>query len=103
MKLVSDLPDDHKRIYRVVLFLGIANFVAFVVHTVTDGTCAFPGGGRLVVDHYLVRSHGKDISFTPFAYWFSYLHGVVALLIHLACMIAVWYLRRQSPDDTNPA
>ena len=103
MKLIPDLPDNNKRIYLVALFLGITNFVAFVVHAMADGTCAFPSGGHFVVDHYLVRTHGKDISFTPPGYWFSYLHGVVALLIHLASMIVVWYLRRRSPDDTNAA
>lgn len=93
MKHVPELHDDDKRTLLVVLVLGAANFIAFVVHVLADSTCALFGNGRYLDGLYLVRSHGKDIVFTPGAYWFSYIHGVVAVLIHIAC--TVWYFRKQ--------
>ncbi len=84
--------------------VGAVNFVAFVAHVIRDGTCSLFGRERLVDGHYLVVSHGKDISFTPGGYWFSYWHGVVFVTVHLVCMLAVWGLRRSGDlaDESTP-
>jgi hypothetical protein len=83
---------DKSRIIWVVICA--VNFLAFTLDMVIKGTCAFPSGGQLVDGHYLVSSHGREISFTPAAFWFSYAHGVVFVIVHLVCMFALWRLRR---------
>jgi hypothetical protein len=70
------------------LVVGVVNFAAFLAHLVSDGTCAFPIGGRFIAGQYLVPSHGKDIPFTPNSYWFSYVHGVVFVIIHVASLVS---------------
>lgn len=83
-----------KRLFCVVVFA--ANFVAFLFHVLRDGTSAFPPGGALRGDHYLVISHGQEISFTLAAYWFSYVHGILFLAISLLCILWMWDLRRRA-------
>jgi len=85
--------------------VGAVNFVAFVAHLLKDGTSAFPSGGRFIAGHYLVLSHGRDISFTPSSYWFSYVHGVIFVIVHIVCMVAVWRLRqnKDSMHETEAA
>ena len=80
---------------KIQLFFGIigaVNFIAFLAHMGIDGTSAFPSGGRLVDGHYLVPNHGKEVSFTPIRYQLSYVHGVIALVVHIVCMVALWKL-----------
>jgi hypothetical protein len=72
-----------------------ANFLAFLFHVLGDGTSAFPPGGALRGDHYLVISHGQEISFTPSAYWFSYMHGILFLVLSILCILWMWQLRRK--------
>ena len=91
---------DRLRLYWLVI--GTVNFLAFIIHAISDGTCAFPSGGRLVGEHYLVTSHGRDISFTPTGYAFSFWHGVVFVVIFVVCMFAVWRLRKtERPAAAN--
>jgi hypothetical protein len=83
-----------ERLRLLWLVVGVVNFVAFIAHVLSDGTCALFGRERLVDGHYLLVSHGKDISFTPAGYWFSYWHGVAFVAVHLVCIVAVWRLHR---------
>ena len=78
---------------------GGANFLAFLAHIVSDGTTAFPTGGRLVAGQYLVSSHGKDIAFTESGYIFSYAHGVIFIVVHIACMVAFWWLHGRKTNE----
>src|ERR1017187_1902909 len=66
----SKTRNDKGRIFWVVVCA--VNFLAFTLGMVIKGTCAFPSGGHLVDGHYLVPSHGREISFTPAAFGFSY-------------------------------
>ena len=75
------------------VLVGGLNFVAFLVHVIMDHGSAFPAGGRLVDGQYFFTEHGRDIPFSPSAYEFNYWHGVLFVLLHLACMIVVWRLR----------
>ena len=81
-----------EKIRLLFVIIGAVNFVAFLVHMGIDGTSAFPSGGRLVDGHYLVPNHGREVSFTPIRYQLSYLHGVIALVVHIACTVAIWKL-----------
>jgi hypothetical protein len=89
-----------KRAEFIVVTIGLVNFLAFLGHAMADKTSAFPGGGTLVNGVYLVATHGHQIAFTPAEFWFSYLHGVVFVVVHLACMILGWRLR-QVPLKVN--
>ena len=91
----NSMSESHRSRVRTAWGIGGAvNFVVFLFHALSDGTCALFGRARFEGAHYLVLSHGKDIAFTSSGYWFSYWHGVVFIVIHLVCMIAVWRLRR---------
>ena len=92
-------PRERRRLVWVAI--GAVNFIVFVLHVVAKGTCAFPAGGNLADGVYLVPSHGRMIPFSPTAYALSYAHGVIAVLIHVASMIAVWRLR-QSKETEKP-
>lgn len=77
------------------LIIGVANFLAFLAHGAFDrGGFAFPTGGRLVDGLYLVTQHGRDFTFTAGRYLFSYWHGVLFVVVHLVCMVAVWRLKK---------
>lgn len=66
-----------KRIMPIVLGANIAIFISFVVHACVRGISAFPAGGRLVGDHFIVEDHNRIYEFTHAQYWFSYIHGWV--------------------------
>ena len=83
-----------KRAESVVGAIGLLNFVGFLGHLLADKTSAFPGGGTLVNGVYFVATHGHQIAFTPAEFWFSYVHGVVFVVVHLVCMILGWRFRR---------
>jgi hypothetical protein len=89
-----------KRAESVVFTIGLLNFLAFLGHVMADKTSAFPGGGTLVNGVYLVVSHGHEIAFTPAEFWFSYVHGIVFVVVHLAWMILGWRLRK-APQKVN--
>jgi len=95
MQLVPSPTDriGRKRLFFIVLFA--VNFLAFLFHVLRDGTSAFPPGGALRGDHYLVISRGQEISFTPAAYWFSYAHGIL-FLVSFLCILWLWHLRRRA-------
>jgi hypothetical protein len=89
------------RVRTLWVVVGAANFFAFLADIAVNGTCAFPTGGHLIDGHYLVPSHGKE--FSPTAFWFSYIHGVVFVIVHLVCMFAVSRLRRKKvKTDEKP-
>jgi hypothetical protein len=68
------------------------------------GGIAFPSGGRLVDGIYLVTQHGRDFSFTPARYFFSYWHGVVFIVVHLICTVSIWRLRKTGDlTDDKPS
>jgi len=93
------VPSPTDRIGRKRLFLTVvfaANFLAFLLHMWVDGTSAFPPGGTLRGDHYAVISHGREILFTPGAYWFSFVHGILFLVVSLVCILWMWHLRRKA-------
>jgi hypothetical protein len=95
------VPQDRVRL--IWLVVGAANFLAFGAEIAINGTCAFPTGGHLIDGHYLVPSHGREISFSPTAFWFSYIHGVVFVIVHLMCMFAISRLRRKEvTTDEKP-
>jgi len=103
--LAPETPRERRRLVWVVI--GAANFLLFVLHAFAKGTCAFPSGGRLVDGTYLVPSHGRLIPFSPLEYALSYAHGVVFVVVTVACMIAIARLRKQenhkSPNNgLNP-
>ena len=79
-----------------MLLVGPLNFVAFMVHLLANKTSAFPAGGRLVNGLYLVTDHGHDIPFTPAAFWFSYIHGVIFVLVHIICMFLGWWFGKRA-------
>ena len=85
------------------LVVGAVNFVAFVVHVLIDHGSAFPTGGRLVGEQYLVLQHGKDIPFTVSGHLFNYWHGVFFIVVQLVCMFALWRLRKWDTDRKQPA
>jgi hypothetical protein len=84
-----------KRVRSASAIVGGVNFVAFVWHSLSDGTCATFAKSRLVDGQYLVTSHGKEISFSQGGYWFSFWHGIVFVVVHIICMIAIWCVRRK--------
>ena len=94
---------ERVRLWWVVV--GVVNFVAFLVHLMIAHGSAFPTGGRLVDGVYLVMQHGHEIPFTPGGYLFSFLHGLLFVIVHLMCMVAVWRLRRTCDlkDETRAA
>jgi hypothetical protein len=100
MKMAGEIsgfaPQTHRERVRLYwLIAGVVNFLAFLIHAGFDhGGFAFPAGGRLVGDIYLVTQHGRDFSFTPARYFFSYWHGVVFVVVHLICTVAIWRLRK---------
>ena len=81
------------RIRSLVLWIGLWNFLAFLGHVMADKASPFPGGGRLVNGVYLIAWHGSEISLTPVQFWLGYLHGVVFVVVHLACMLLGWRFR----------
>lgn len=83
----------HERIRCCWLAIGALNLLAFIVHMGVDGTSAFPAGGRLVNGYYLVADRGRDVAFTPNEYVFSYWHGIIFVILHLVCMVAIWRLK----------
>jgi hypothetical protein len=90
LEITSVLPkttQDRARTFWTAV--AAVNFAAIVVHAVITSTCAFPDGGRFEGGQYLVPSHGREISFTPVGYWFSYIHGVVFVILHLVCGLAI--------------
>lgn len=89
----------NERIRLVLVIIAAVNFLAFLVHVGMDGTSAFPSGGRLVDGHYLVPNHGKQVSFTPIRYQLSYLHGVIALVIHIVCTVVIWKLGNKKNES----
>ena len=103
-QISSVAPQNRRQRLRLLwVAVGAVNFVVFVAHVVSDGTCAFPTGGRLVAGQYLVLSHGKDIPFTPNSYWFSYIHGIFFVILHLVCIIACWRLLRNGDSGVTSA
>jgi hypothetical protein len=90
-------PRTHQERLRLYwLIVGAVNFVAFLAHAGFDRGCfAFPAGGRFVDGVYLVTQRGKDFTLTPGRYLFSYWHGVVFVVVHLVCMVAIWRLKKQ--------
>ena len=95
----------HEKLRLCWLVVGVLNFVAFLAHGWFDhGGFAFPTGGRLVDGVYLVRQHGRDFSFTPARYYFSFWHGLVFVVVHLVCMFAMWRLKKTGDlTDDIPA
>src|SRR5438093_11254101 len=90
-----------ERVRFLWLLIGVANFIAFLVHLSTDGMCAFPTGGRHVAGQYFVPSHGKEIAFSPFGFWFSYIHGWIFVIVTVACMIAIRRLQRRNASENE--
>ncbi len=82
----SPAPKSKWRVHAIVL-LGVVNFMAFMIHMLIDRTSAFPSGGRFVDGQFLVSSHGHDVAFTVGRYWFSYIHGIIFVIVHLAVML----------------
>ena len=111
MKLAGEIsgfaPQTHRERVRLIwLVVGVVNFLVFLIHAGFDhGGFAFPSGGRLVDGVYLVRQHGRDFSFTPARYFFSFWHGVVFVVVHLICTVAIWRLRKTGDltDDKSAA
>ena len=95
-EILGFAPQTHREKVRLYwLIVVVVNFLAFLVHAAFDhGGFAFPSGGRLLDGIYLVTQHGRDISFTPARYFFSYWHGVVFVVVHLICTVAIWRLRK---------
>ena len=88
-------PQTHRERVRLYwLIVGVVNFLAFLIHAGFDhGGFAFPSGGRLVDGIY------------PARYFFSYWHGVVFVVVHLICTVAIWRLRKTADlsDDLPSA
>ena len=87
MNSVPSPAPKSKWLVNAIVMLGVANFIAFMTHMLIDGTSAFPSGGRFVDGQFLVSSHGHDVAFTVGRYWFSYIHGIVFVIVHLAVML----------------
>ena len=60
------------------------------------GATAFPLGGTFAANHYIVMNHGTAVSFTPAAYRFSYLHGILFAVVSLVWIAWLWYLRHKT-------
>jgi hypothetical protein len=98
------LPSRGDSVGRTRLFLTVVfavNFLAFLFHMLHDGATAFPLGGTPIGDHYTVINHGTQVSFTPAAYRFSYLHGLVFALVSLVCIVWLWYLRHKAQSISD--
>ncbi len=85
---------ERDRFY-VVIILAI-NFVTFLTHGAIDKTIAFPTGGRLVGGFYLVSIHGNDVLLPPSRFWFNYIHGIIFVIVHTTCCVAIWKLRKKN-------
>jgi hypothetical protein len=88
-------PRTHRERLRLCWLVAAAvNFLAFLVHGALDrGAFAFPAGGRLADGVYLVTQHGRDFALTPARYLFSFWHGVLFVVVHLVCMVAIRRLK----------
>jgi hypothetical protein len=91
--------EERNRFYWVAA--AAVNFLAFIAHVLSDGTCAFPSGGHLVGNYYFVPCHGKEVAFTQTGYAFSYWHGLIFVLIHVVCTIAIWSFRKKPDSGTE--
>jgi len=92
-------PSRDDSVGRTRLFLTVIfalNFLAFLFHMLHDGATAFPLGGTFTANHYIVMNHGTAVSFTPAAYRFSYLHGLLFAVVSLVCIVWLLYLRRKT-------
>ena len=92
----SEFEKRRERVRLASVIVACVNFAAFVWHSLSDGGCATFAKSRLVEGHFLVNSHGREISFSPGGYWFSFWHGIVFIAVHLICMVAVWRKRRNA-------
>jgi hypothetical protein len=90
-------PRTHRERLRLCwLIVAAVNFIAFLAHAGFDRGCfAFPAGGRLVGGLYHVTQHGRDFTFTPGRYLFSYWHGVLFVIVHIVCTVAYWRLKKE--------
>ena len=78
--------------------VAVVNFAGFVVHVIIDRAAAFPAEGRFADGQFFVRSHGHEVAFSPSRYWFSYIHGVVFVAIHIAAMLVGLFMSRRVKD-----
>jgi hypothetical protein len=102
MQFLPACGDSVGRTRLILTIVFAVNFLAFLLHTLRDGwATAFPLGGTFSGDHYVVISHGIQVSFTPAAYHFSYLHGLVFTIVSLFCIVWLWYLRRKTRDVSD--
>jgi hypothetical protein len=91
-----------RRMAKLVRNVNVVNFLAYLAHRFYDGVGAFPSGGRLVDGQYLIASNGREFALSPGAYWFSYLHGVVFVLVLFATAVFVtWLVRQQRMLELN--
>jgi hypothetical protein len=93
-EISGSVPRTRRERFRLLwAIVGGLNFVAFLLHVMTDHGSAFPAGGRLVDGVYQVMEHGHYISFSPARYQFSFYHGLLFVIVSLLCVISVWRLR----------
>jgi hypothetical protein len=93
-----------KKVLYPALAVFLVTFFSFSVHLLVLGTSAFPGGS--VIDgRYLVEEHGSVIELTARQYWFSYIHGVVLIVVTaiIAILVAVFYWLGDLRDEYRDA
>ena len=98
------MSDRARRVLLPGLVVFLVTFFSFVVHLLVLGTSAFPSG-HIVDGKYLVEEHAKVIELTATQYWFSYIHGVVLVVVGavLAILAVVYYYRGDLRDEYQDA
>jgi hypothetical protein len=77
-----------RRVLGTWLVIGLVLFAAFMVHMVSHGGAAFPGG-KVVGGRYLVEEHGRIVEFTRGSFRLSYFLGVASTVTIASFLLAV--------------
>ncbi len=92
--MAADLPSNEMRVpmlfCRAMVWIGLANFVAFVLLDAHFG--GSPLNGKIDGDQFFLGDHGRYVEVTRSVYEFSLRHGRSLFFTHPLAAIASWIL-----------
>ena len=81
-----------RRTWRWIVFLGVGNFLVFLLGAMYLGGNAWSG---LTVDgHYFVHEHGRLTEVSRAAFLYSQWHARSLLLTHPLVLLSAWFATR---------